>query len=333
MKFSFKINAHGQPQGRDLRDFVRLAQRAEELGFHGVYCIDHQWLPRERMSGYTTDDLSRPSFPDAYVLLSAIATATSRVKLGPQVTPIGLRHPVDVARWGASLDQLSGGRFVLQAGAGHQRSEYVGFGFEFPPFAERFERMLEGLEVVRRLWTEEGPIDHAGRYYRLEHVEFWPKPLHWPGIWLGGTSDRIRGAVARIGDGWAPAAPQHGALGTTAYQEGIEGIRAQAQELGRTGPIGAGLMIYGAVPGDDRSTRRVAEVLRRREDWAAIPVDQLLREGPVVAGSRDAVCERLEAYRRAGVEELTISFVPIDDIEATFRGLEIYAEAILPRFA
>ena len=332
MKFSFKINAHGQPQHRDLRDFVRLAQRAEEVGFHSVYCIDHQWLPRERMAGYTTDDLSRPSFPDAYMLLAAIATATSRVRFGPQVTPIGLRRPVDVARWGATLDQLSGGRFVLQAGAGHQRSEYANFGLEFPPFAERFERMLEGLDVIRRLWSEEGPVDHSGTYYRLEHVEFWPKPVRWPGIWLGGSSDRIRGAVARIGDGWAPAAPQHGALGASAYRSGIEEIRAQAQEHGRTGWIGAGLMVYSAVPGDDKSTRRVAEVLRRRDDWSTIPENQLLQDGPVVAGSLEQVYQRLDAYRQSGVEELTVSFVPIDDIEETFRGLEVYAEAILPRF-
>jgi len=331
MKLSFKINAHGQPQDRDLRDYIRLAQRAEELGFYAVYCIDHQWLPRERMAGYTSNDLSRPGFPDAFMLLAAVAATTTRVKIGPQVSPIGLRRPVDIARWGATLDQLSGGRFVLQAGAGHQRSEYTNFGLEFPPFAERFDRMLEGLEIIRRLWTEDGPVSHTGRFYSLDHAEVWPKPLHWPGIWLGGSSERIRGAVARIGDGWAPAAPQHGALNVSEYREGIESIRSQARDLGRRDPIGAGLMLYSGVPGDAESTRRLAEVLRRRADWSTIPIEQLMNEGPVVAGSVESVCERLDAYRMAGVDEITISFVPIDDIEATMRGLEVYADEVMPR--
>jgi probable F420-dependent oxidoreductase len=331
VRFSLKINAHGQAVDYRLRTSLDLARRAETLGFHAVYCIDHYWLPRSRLGGYTTLSLDRPTFPDSWMLLAAIAAETERVRLGPQVTPIGLRHPVDIARWGATLDNLSQGRFVLGVGAGHQAAEYTNFGHPFPPFAERFARMLEGIEVIRKLWTVDGPVSFEGQFYRLDGAELWPKPLEWPGIWLGGTSERIRTAVAEHADGWVPAGPQHGQLDPGFFRDAMQQIRAGTGAHGRT--IGAGLMMYAGVPDSAEATRTIASMLRRRTDWAELSDGELLEEGPVLVGSTTAIRERIARYEDAGVEELTLSFVPLDDITASQQGLEAFGERIIPSFS
>lgn len=330
MRFSLKINAHGQSIDYRLRTSLALARRAEALGFYAVYCIDHYWLPRSRLGGYTTLELDRPTFPDSWMLLAAIAAETQRVKLGPQVTPIGLRDPVDIARWGATLDNLSSGRFVLSVGAGHQREEYTNFGRPFPPFADRFARMIEGIEVIRRLWTVDGPVSFEGRFYRLDGAELWPKPLAWPGIWLGGTSERIRAAVAEHADGWVPAGPQHGRLHPSFYRDALREMRSDASGEGR--PIGAGLMMYAGVPDSPESRRTIVSMLRRRTDWSELSDRELLDDGPVLVGSASAIRERIAQYEEAGVEELTLSFVPLDDTDASRRGLDAFSEQITPSF-
>ena len=120
VKFGFKLSIHGQREGVSFRDLLELAQHAEEAGFDGVYVVDHLLLPGSRLSGYTNADPARPYFLDAWTSVAAIAAATRRVRIGPQVTPIGLRHPArgsSGTRWTLRLGQ-TGSRNSRQSGDG-----------------------------------------------------------------------------------------------------------------------------------------------------------------------------------------------------------------------
>jgi alkanesulfonate monooxygenase SsuD/methylene tetrahydromethanopterin reductase-like flavin-dependent oxidoreductase (luciferase family) len=123
---------------------------------------------------------------DPWVALAAIATTTSRIRIGTMVTPLARRHPWQLARETVSLDHLSGGRLVLGAGLGDSNQEFEQFGQ--PRDAKVRVAMLdEGLEVLTGLWSAE-PFSYRGEHYHVEAAGFTPAPLQSPRIpiWVAG---------------------------------------------------------------------------------------------------------------------------------------------------
>jgi alkanesulfonate monooxygenase SsuD/methylene tetrahydromethanopterin reductase-like flavin-dependent oxidoreductase (luciferase family) len=146
-----------------------LAHRAETAGWEGVFLWDHV-LHREVMP-----------IADPWVALSAIACATSALRIGPLVTPLARRRPWVVARQAVSLDQLSAGRVVLGVGLGGDGwREFSGFGEPFPPRV-RAERLDEALAIVLGLWKGE-PLRHAGEHFQIVDVTVLPVPVQHPRI-------------------------------------------------------------------------------------------------------------------------------------------------------
>jgi alkanesulfonate monooxygenase SsuD/methylene tetrahydromethanopterin reductase-like flavin-dependent oxidoreductase (luciferase family) len=150
---------------------ARLAAEAEERGWHGVFVWDHvRWREPIR------------EVADPWITLTAIATATERVMLGPMVTPLARRRPAKVARETATLDRLSGGRLILGVGLGSDR-----FGAEFSKTGEqlddraRGEMLDEGLEILQAAWSGE-PVNHHGTHYLVDDVQFLPRPVQRPGV-------------------------------------------------------------------------------------------------------------------------------------------------------
>lgn len=330
MEFAFKLSIHGQRSTTSFRDLVDLAVLAEQIGFDGVYVIDHLLLPGSRLSGYTNAPPEQPSFLDAWVALAAIAQATSRVKVGPQVTPIGLRHPALVAKAAATLDQVSEGRLLLQLGAGHQKIEYSSYGFEFPPLNDRINRLREGIEVIRALWGSDGPANYEGEHYVLHDVPFFPKPVqNRPPIWLGGASARIQELVADVADGWSPAAPQGKGLTPEVFGEALRSIRGQVTD-GRH--ITAGALFYTVVDDDPSRVEAALSILRRREDWANFSVDDFRERAIALAGSPAVVVEAIKEYERQGLEHISLAVVPIDDLELARDTLRRLGEDVIGHF-
>jgi probable F420-dependent oxidoreductase len=332
--FAFKLNVHGQHLDTPFERYLDLASHAEAAGFSAVYVIDHLLLPSDRLVGITDAEPSRPYFLDCWCTLAAVAARTKKIRLGPQVTPIGLRHPVFVAKWGATIDRISNGRLSLGVGLGHQKVEYISHGFPYPPFKERFERMMEGVEIIRRLWTEETPVTFKGKHYSVQDVSFWPKPVQSPPpIFFGGTSPSIRRGVAKSGDGWSPAAPQLGGFTPAFYKESLAAIRADAVGQGRSRLIAAGALFHTAVSEDAGEVERVAAMLRRKPAYSGRSVEEINQLGVLMMGTPEQVCRGLEPYAEAGVEEFTMSFVPMDDLDLIRRGIDLYATKVMPRFS
>jgi alkanesulfonate monooxygenase SsuD/methylene tetrahydromethanopterin reductase-like flavin-dependent oxidoreductase (luciferase family) len=154
---------------------ARLAARAEERGWDGVFLWDHV-LYRAPVATAT----------DPWVALAAMAVATERIELGPMVTPLARRRPWIVARQAVALDQLSGGRIVLGLGLGLDSSggELSRFGEETDD-RRRATMLDEGLDVLTGLLSGH-PLDHRGEHYRVDDVRFLPPPARPGGmpIWL-----------------------------------------------------------------------------------------------------------------------------------------------------
>jgi probable F420-dependent oxidoreductase len=172
---------------------ARFARAAEAAGFDGIGFTDHpapsdKWL---RSGGH--DAL------DPFAALAFVAAATERLLLIPNIIVLPYRNPFLVAKLSATLDALSGGRFVLSTALGYLRSEYRSLGVDFQARNELFD---EALEVLRGVWTTDA-FAFEGTGYTASGVSANPKPSRVP-IWIGGNSQRTRRRVAEFGDGWNP---------------------------------------------------------------------------------------------------------------------------------
>jgi alkanesulfonate monooxygenase SsuD/methylene tetrahydromethanopterin reductase-like flavin-dependent oxidoreductase (luciferase family) len=145
-------------------DILDEAVYAEEVGLHSAWIGEHHF-----------STLGVLSCPD--LVLANVAARTKHIRLAPAVTVLPLHHPIRVAEQWATLDLLSGGRVDFAAGRGYDRREYLPFRVSFEDNQEIFE---EGMEVVRRLWSAEGPISHHGRHYSFDNVAITPKPVQRP---------------------------------------------------------------------------------------------------------------------------------------------------------
>jgi probable F420-dependent oxidoreductase len=172
----------------DPREAVRMARAAEDSGWESVFLWDHLAF------------VWGPSAADPWVTLAAIASATSRLRIGTTVTPVARRRPQVLAQTVATLDLLSGGRVIFGAGLGGTASEFAKFGE--PTDAKVRAAMLdEGLELLRRLWSGE-EVNHRGAHYTADGVTLAPTPLQQPlPIWIGGNRPKSLERAARW-DGW-----------------------------------------------------------------------------------------------------------------------------------
>jgi probable F420-dependent oxidoreductase len=171
----------------------RAAEQAEALGFHDVWTSEHIITPAGAM--YPPS----PLFYDPVLSLTWAAAYTKRVLLGTSVLVLPMRHPLPLAKELATLQNLSGGRFILGAGVGWLEGEFAALGV---PFSERGRRMDEGIAMMRAVWSDD-PVSFASRYVpaEIDNMRMMPKPEKPIPIWIGGTSEPALRRAARF-DGW-----------------------------------------------------------------------------------------------------------------------------------
>lgn len=181
-KLRFAVSVFPHPL--NWQEFIRVGQRCEELGFDGYYAFDH---PMDR--------------GDSWIALAALATATSRIRLGTAVTCIYYRNPYMLARQVADVDRLSNGRVVIGLGIGDKTEEFAQMGIPFPPAPERLRTMEETLEILIRLWRGER-FDFKGEFFNLEdaHLVAGPAQERIPILLAGGGEKVTLRQVAQYAD-------------------------------------------------------------------------------------------------------------------------------------
>ena len=188
------------------------SQQVDRLGFDSFWCGDHVAFAIP--------------FLDPITQIAQAAVVSKRLTFGTAVFLLPLRHPTPVAKQIATLDHLTGGRFVFGVGIGGEfPKEYEGCGV---PLNERGARLSEGIEVIRKLWTGE-KVSHEGRFYSFKDVKMTPVPRQpgGPPIWCGGRSEPALRRAARLADGWFSYA-----VSPEMFAKGLATIEAAAQEAG-----------------------------------------------------------------------------------------------------
>jgi probable F420-dependent oxidoreductase len=184
-----------------------LGRALEERGFESLWAPEHSHIPLSRQSPFPQGgDLPKKYYDvmDPFVTLAAAAAATVTLKVATGVCLIVQRDPIQTAKQVATLDQISGGRFLFGIGAGWNAEEMADHG---TAFKSRFEVMRERVEAMKVIWTKSKP-EYSGQFVQFPPMMTWPKPLqkpHPPVIVGGAYPYGARRAIA-YGDGWVPHA-------------------------------------------------------------------------------------------------------------------------------
>jgi probable F420-dependent oxidoreductase len=261
-------------------ELLALAQYAADSGWHGLWYADH-YMP-------DTPDGAPADGPvmECWSVLGALAAAVPRLRLGSLVSPTTFHHPALLAKRAATLDQVSGGRFVLGIGAGWQENEHWAYGVELPPPKERVDRFAEAIQIVRAL-LHEPRATFKGRYFQVTDAPCDPRPVQDPlPILVGSPGPRMQRLTARFADEWNSwgrpddLRPKLDSLAAACEREGRDPatLRRSAQAL------------FFVVDRD-----ATAEKLR-----AAAPPDRSLIGGPSFLADQVAI------YRQLGIDELIV---------------------------
>jgi alkanesulfonate monooxygenase SsuD/methylene tetrahydromethanopterin reductase-like flavin-dependent oxidoreductase (luciferase family) len=307
-----------------LDDLIEAAQMAEASGyFHGVWVGDNL--------------LSKPRV-EAIVTLSAIAAHTRQVTLGTIcLASFPLREPLLLAIQWASLDVLSHGRTILAVCNGGSAQDGPQFAHELEVMGirsqERVGRLLEGITILRRLWSE-ACVTHAGKYYQFKDVELLPKPVQQPmPIYIAvnpkaervpeAVVDRMMRRVARHADGW-----QTDATPVATFRQRFDTIRAYADCQGRDpAALESCLHLMVNINNDrEQAYKEATTFLASYYGVGAVSrerTDLWLAYGPPAA-----VIDKIQAYIGAGCTMPVLRFVAPNPQEQLQRCIE----EVLPAF-
>ncbi|HWF36581.1 MAG TPA: LLM class F420-dependent oxidoreductase [Solirubrobacteraceae bacterium] len=314
-RFGLQIPNFTYPGVRDRDLFSRVADiavTAEESGFDSVWVMDHFY--QIRGVGPRTDPML-----EAYTLLGALAARTERVSLGTMVTGVTYRNPALLAKEVTTLDVISSGRAILGIGAAWNEEEHVGYGFPFPPLAERLDRLEEALQICRAMFTEEAP-SFSGRYYRIHEALDYPRPIRAEGIpiLVGGGGER---RTLRLVAQYADACNLVGDLETIRHK--LDVLERHCEAVGRD-PASItktrlGTLVIADNPEEAQAKGRATAQARGMDEERFLAM--------TTVGDPDAVAEEVGAYLDAGLDGLVFNMWDAQDLDPVRLAGETLARA------
>jgi len=288
------------------------AMLCEELGYDTLWAPDH----------FVLGD----AMYECWTLLAAIAAATQKIRIGPLLLCYSHRNPSLVAKMAATLDVISGGRLNFGLGAGWHKDEHLayGFGWSDEP-ARRIRGMIEAIEIVKALWTQE-EVTYKGTVFSTNEAVCNPKPVQKPHqpVWIGGGGEKLLRAVASYADAWnVPALPAE------EYARKLKVLKTHCERNGRQfEKIEKSMETRIMVTNDQWELERIKKWLISFSSYnihAPPPTDILDK---YIVGNSDACCRRIEEYQRAGVQHLTL--YPLDF--PSTRTVKTLSKDIMPLF-
>ena len=285
----------------DPQQVLNFGPMAEELGYDSVWVMDHLFN-----TGYIRERLEGKPYYHPLSTLSYLAATTKRVMLGTSVLVLPYHNPVELAKYAASLDQISGGRVTLGVGVGAMTEEFAALGI---PMRERGSLTTECIAIMKELWTNPNPCYESKRW-KFSELLFSPKPLQKPHIplWIGGSSPGALRRAATQGDGWHPTgvSPEEFSIGRREIEEMAAAAGREPDSLTMS------LRIEVEAHGGPSSSRAAG---RAR----------------LLGGDSEAMAATIAAYETAGVQHMVLALNTGDVAEIT-NLMETIARDVLPRF-
>jgi G6PDH family F420-dependent oxidoreductase len=301
-------------------ELVEQAKQAQEAGFEGLWISDH-YHPWNDEQGHS---------PFVWTTIGAIAVAATGMHVTTAVTCPTMRiHPAVIAQAGATAAVMLNGNFSLGVGTGEALNEHI-LGDRWPNADERLEMLEEAVAVIRTLWRG-GVQDHRGTHYRVEHCRVYDLPEQAPQIIVSGFGDKAVSLAARIGDGYCTVGPD---------ADSVQKFRAETN--GDRKVVQGGLKVcWGEDEAEARRTvyrlwanealpGELAQILptpAHFEQASELVTEELASEDIPCGPDVDAHVQAIEAYRKAGFDELYINQIGPDQ-DAFFAA---YREHVLPR--
>lgn len=287
------------------REVIRFGPLAEELGYDSVWVMDHLFN-----NGYIRERLDDKPYYHPMATLSHISALTTRIGLGTSVLVLPYHNPVELAKYAATLDQMSGGRVVLGIGVGAMTPEFEALGI---PLNQRGSLTNESMAIMRELWANDDPRYSSSRW-EFSDLKFSPKPAQQVSgtlgipLWVGGSSPGALRRAGRRGDGWHPSgvSAEEFAIGRRQVRELAESAGRDPDELVMS--VRVEVEAHGAP-----SSQRVA-------DRARLP-------GSDPAGMATGIA----AYRDAGAAHIVLA-LNTGDVSRISELMHVIAEDVIPQF-
>jgi len=266
-------------------ELLEMTRAIEDLGFDSVWVGEHllyRWEDRPARGPW-----------EAWTLLAAIAASTSRIELGPLVACTNFHNPALLAKQAATIDELSGGRFVLGLGAGWNETEFRAYGY---PFDSRIGRFEEAFTIIRTL-LREGAIDFDGRWYQARDCELLPRGPRpaGPPLMIGSNGPRMLRATMPYADAWNS---WYNDLDNR--PEGVAPLRTIVDEACR------------AVGRDPAEVERTGAVLVRLPDGSGrLQGDLAQGQMPAVGSEPEELAATLRAFAAEGISHVQLVLDPI----------------------
>ncbi len=343
VRFGFESTPH------PWESISEFAMYVEDAGF------DSFWMP-DHTVGF---GIKRWNALEAWTTLSAVATRTSRIRLGTCVGDVYRHHPASLAQMVTTCDAISNGRATVGVGIG-EAMNLLPFGI---PLKKPIGKTRETVSLIRKLWTEDS-VDYKGEYYTFKEAFLQPKPVQkpHPPIWIAANSPMTMRMVAELGDGWIPAS-----IFPEEYAEGLKKIRNWAKGAGRDPTkIEPALFTFTVVAENQEAARKAIslpakiyfltrpriprklgfdvtdeydmtfKLLMKSETTMALLEkakqlpDEILDKAPVFFGSPDNIVEAMQKYVDAGVRHFVVNFYVRPDMLK--ENLKLFAEKVIPHF-
>lgn len=280
-----------------VRDLTHVLDIATQH-FSSIWVSDH----------FQTEDRFRM---ECWTQLSWIAARYPGPLLGTIVMANSYRHPPLLAKMAASLQTFSHNRLILGYGAGWEDVEYRAYGYEFPPAKVRIEQMVEGIEVMRALWSD-APANYDGRWYQVHDAYGSPRPDPAPILMIGGGGEKyLLRAVAQYADWWndyrhTPAT----------FARKCEILRAHCADVGRD---------YDSIRKTYTFTAYLDSSRSRARTWAGSRLDV---EVPPFAGDPAEMIDYINGFVEQGVDLFQLVFAGFPDTH----DIELFVDKVLPAF-
>jgi F420-dependent oxidoreductase-like protein len=307
----FSFDYRNRDTSQIVDSLKNLVTRAENRGFDSFWVMDHF---------HQIPFVGKPEEPmlESWTTISVLAGMTTKIKLGTLMTGIIYRHPSILAKIGATLDVLSKGRLFMGIGAAWNEKESSAYGIPFPSAKERFLRLEEAIQIIRKMWTEEPSASFNGQYYQIKNAFCNPKPIQKPSppIMVGGNGER---QTLRIVAKYADACNLFGSAETVKRKLSI--LKEHCRSVGRDYDSILRPKLGVVVIDDDRETARK----RLQQISKGIPEEQINEFA--IYGTPEDVLRQKESLEDAGIQYLIVDLDPSREVEA----LDIFANHIIKR--
>ena len=244
--------------------------------------------------------------------ISHLSGIFNKLDFGSIVLCNNFRNPALVAKMGATLDALTGGRFILGIGAGWMEEEHKQYGYDFPPLAVRIKQMEEAVQIIKSMWTEDG-VTFEGKYYRVKNAHCNPKPDLPPPIMIGGGGEKLTlRVVAQYAEWW-----NFGWVEPTKYKHMLNVLEHHCSQVGRNSNEITKMLLETVVIAE---TDKKAEKISKEHPYG----DPRAR----FVGTVETIKNEIRAFVDMGVEHFILLFLSFPNLDTPLS----FAEEIIPEF-